>query len=156
MAFDVCLLQVMCPLWYVPALLKDSLRAEVAPVGVTWLRVGCGVAGRRQQLQKLEFPLLCSVPLLIDLSSLESCMIGAVDTSKHFLIWKLHNPSISWEFVTSFQWPQPRDHLGVLFIFPGNTPHAQFQEQCRFAAAKTMPTTISLSWLGQGYLFPRV
>lgn len=103
MAFDVCLLQVMCLLWYVPALVKGSFLAEVAPVGVTWLRVGCGVAGRRQQLQKLEFPLLCPVPLLIDPSSLESCMIGAVNTSKHFMIRKPHNPSASWELVTSFQ-----------------------------------------------------
>lgn len=86
MAFDVCLLQVMCPLWYVPAPVKGSLRAEVAPVGVTWLRVGCGVAGRGQQLQKLEFPLLCPVPLLIDPNSLESCMIGAVNTSKHYTL----------------------------------------------------------------------
>lgn len=153
-AFDVCLLKVMCPLWYVPAPVKGSLRAEVAPVGVTWLRVGCGVAGHRQQLQKLEFPLLCPVPLLIDPSSLELCMIGSVSTSKHFMIWKPHNPSASWEFVISFQWPQPRDHLGVLFMFPGNTPQAQSQEQCRFAAAKTTPRTISLSWPGQDYLFP--
>lgn len=70
------------------------------------------------------------------------------------MIWKLHNLSASWEFVISFQWPQPREHLGVLFMFQGNTPHAQFQKQCRFGAAKTTPRTISLSWPGQDYLFP--
>lgn len=53
------------PPWYVPALVKGSLLAEVAPVGVTWLRAGCGdsgVAGLWEQLQKLEFPLRCPVP----------------------------------------------------------------------------------------------
>lgn len=76
------------PLWPVTAALgKGSLLAEVTPVGMAWLRAGCGNSVTTVLWEWSSYP-MCPVPTgawpLTDSSSPKSCMLSVTKASKAF------------------------------------------------------------------------